>query len=569
MTLRPFIVSVIALAVLLVTTARTTPLPPAKAGLVDLTLLVAADFPGTWPKNDWPLFQMSHYLRIGPKSPYNSDVLLLEGNVGTQLDTPPHSIPMPGSGLPNAGPAGLLFAESVPPWQFVGEACVINLAHLRDRAAKGHSPLIQTSDIQAWEKKHRPLGPGDVVIFASGYSDAYYLPLPEGRRFIADPLEGRTPAWPDPTPEAMEYVAKRGVMAAATDSPSMGPIPDYADPTHTAGLKYGMIWTEGGTGFGQLPPTGALYGVLSPKYVGAMATESRALAVIGSPLAGQLIESARKKRVVDLSVMFADNLPLWWPGTGFGNHRQRLLTVRHAYDPKTEASHMVHIMDAHTGTHLVPPVYALPPPGFSNSSYSPEVQRWLAEYEKQFGPRGTSEVTVEKVPVSQTSGWLRVIDVRGLAGSSDRSKWPASPEIRSAHVAEYEKKNGALKPGEIVVFQTGHSQRCVPSEKDPKATGCLDDPVNGRSEGWPAPGPEVIVYLAGKGIRAVGIDAPTLGGVEPRRALMTYWALGSKGMAGIEYLTNLKQLPGKAYLLFAAIKVRDAHGSPGRALALY
>ena len=50
---------------------------------------------------------------------------------------------------------------------------------------------------------------------------------------------------------------------------------------------------------------------------------------------------------------------------------------------------------------------------------------------------------------------------------------------------------------------------------------------------------------------------------------MTYWALGSKGMAGIEYLTNLEQLPGKAYLLFAAIKVRDAHGSPGRALALY
>ena len=566
---RQFLIALIALAVFLVATASTAPVPTATPRVADLSLLVAPDLPGPWPRSDFPLFHIHHYLRIGPSSPYNSDVIIMEGNTATQLDTPPHSIPKPGSGLPNAGPAGLLFAESVPAWQFVGEACVIDVAHLRDRAAKGHSSLIQASDIQAWEKKHRALGPGDVVLFASGYSDAYYLPLPEGRRFVADPLEGRTPAWPDPTPEAMEYIAKRGVRAAATDSPSMGPIPDLAAPTHTAGLKYGMIWTEAATGFGQLPPTGALYGVLSPKYAGAMATEARAVAVIGSPLAGQLIDSARNKRVLDLSIIVADNLPVWWPGIGYGNHRQPFKTALFAYGPETEASHVLHVMDSHTGTHLVPPVYALPPTGFSNSSYSAEVQGWLAEYEKQFGPRGTSEVTVDKVPLSQTSGWLRVVDVRDLVGSTDRSNWPASPEIKPAHVTRYEKKNGPLKPGEIVVFHTGHSPRCTPSEKDPKATGCLDDPINGRSEGWPAPGPEVIVYLAGKGIRAVGIDAPTLGGVEPRRALMTYWALGSKGMVGIEYLTNFEQLPGKAYLLFAPIKIRDAHGAPGRAIALY
>jgi hypothetical protein len=31
------------------------------------------------------------------------------------------------------------------------------------------------------------------------------------------------------------------------------------------------------------------------------------------------------------------------------------------------------------------------------------------------------------------------------------------------------------------------------------------------------------------------VDASTLGGVEPGRALMTYWALGGREMAGIEY----------------------------------
>ena len=77
------------------------------------------------------------------------------------------------------------------------------------------------------------------------------------------------------------------------------------------------------------------------------------------------------------------------------------------------------------------------------------------------------------------------------------------------------------------------------------------------------------MYLASKGIRCVATDGPTLGGVEPKRALATYWALGSKGMVGVEYLTNLSNLPGKSYFIFAAVKIRDCHGGPGRAIALY
>ena len=98
----------------------------------------------------------------------------------------------------------------------------------------------------------------------------------------------------------------------------------------------------------------------------------------------------------------------------------------------------------------------------------------------------------------------------------------------------------------------------------------MEDPLNGKSEGWPAPGPDAIIYLADKGIRCVGTDGPTLGGVDPKRALWTYWALGSKGMVAVEFLTNLGSLKGRdAYFLFAAVKVRDCHGGPGRAIALY
>ena len=100
-----------------------------------------------------------------------------------------------------------------------------------------------------------------------------------------------------------------------------------------------------------------------------------------------------------------------WPGRGVGNHRQPYIKVRFGHNPNVNAPFETHIIDSHTGTHLVPPAYALPSKGFDNSSYSAEVRQWLAEYEKKHGPRGTSDVTTEKVPIEQTCGRARVIDV--------------------------------------------------------------------------------------------------------------------------------------------------------------
>ncbi len=97
----------------------------------------------------------------------------------------------------------------------------------------------------------------------------------------------------------------------------------------------------------------------------------------------------------------------------------------------------------------------------------------------------------------------------------------------------------------------------------------MSDPINGTCEGWPAPGPDTIHYLASRGVRCLATDAPSLGGVEPKQALMTYWALGSKGMVAIEFLTNVGKLPKQAYFLFASVKIAGAHGGPGRALAFF
>jgi kynurenine formamidase len=533
---------------------------------VDLSLLVAPEYPCTWPT--FPVFQINHYLRLAKRSAYNSDILILDGNTGTQMDVPPHSVTRPDSGLANAGKFGLAYTDKIEAWQFVGEACVVDCRQLLDSAPAGRSDLVKKEHIQAWEKKHRPLSTGDVVLFHSGYTDKYYKPFPEGRRFAADPVDGKAPAWPDPDPGCMEYLATRKVMTLGTDSASMGPLPDLSEPVHYAGLRHGMIWTEAATGFGTLPATGAFYCMLSPRHGGDPYAEARAFAIVGGELPAKLIESARKKRVVDLSVVMAEDLPCTWPGRGSGNHRQAYMTIRFGLNSNTKTTFPMHMYDSHAGTHLVPPAYALPEPGGFHSAFlTPEVREWLAEYEKQYGPRGSSGITTEKVPLEQTCGTARVIDVKTLLGTTKKEQWPASPEIKVAHVEAFEKEQGELKAGDIVIFKSGWSDKYY--KPMPAGSACFADPLNGKSEGWPAPGPEVILYLAKKGVRCVGTDAPTLGGAEPKRALMTYWALGSKNVVGIEFLTNLDKLPKDGYFLFAAPKIKECHGGPGRAIGLY
>ena len=256
--------------------------------------------------------------------------------------------------------------------------------------------------------------------------------------------------------------------------------------------------------------------MLGPKYAGGIYSEGRAFAVVGDPLARRLIDSARKKNVVDLSVVLADDLPVSWPGRGVGNHRQPYMTIRFGHEPQ----HPDALRDAHDGQprrHAPGPARLRPAAGrVRRRDVRARGAGWLAEYEAKYGPRGTSDVTTEKVPLSQTCGPARVIDVRHLLGTTDseagrprrRSPRPTSGRTRKQH--------GELHPGDIVIFRSGWSDRyCRPL---PAGKACLDDPLNGKSEGWPAPGPDAILYLAKKGVRCVATDAPTLGGVEPKRA---------------------------------------------------
>lgn len=536
---------------------------------VDHSLLIAPEYPCTWPSYPFPRFQLTHSRTIGPASPYNIDTLLIDGNTGTQLDVPPHSVARPELNREKSGPLGLATTDRTEAWQLGGHACVVDIRELLDQAPKGVSPLVTPDHVERFEvaTEHR-LQRGDVVLFRSDYSDRYYRPLPEGSRFIADILDRKAPGYPDPNPDCMEFLARRGVMTLGTDSASMGPLPDLAEPTHYAGLRHGMIWTEGATGLGELPPTGAFYCLLGPRHEGGPYGEGRAFSIVGGSLPARLIESCRKQRAVDLSPVLSPRLPMTHPGFATGEHRQIYLKVDFLYSEYLDMWHHGHLTDAMAGTHLVPPSFALPA---SNEAipYAPQVRGWLEEYEQEYGKRGSSQLTTEQVPIEWTCGEARVIDVRHLVGTTSPRQWPASPEITVAHLQADEAAHGPLVAGQVVLFQTGHLDRTFGFDRD--VTEVWEKPLRGESEGWPAPGPAAIAYLKERGIRCVATDAPDLGGVDPKRGLMTYWALGSREMVGVEFLYQLDKIPqdSQPYFLFAAVKVRDCHGGPGRAIVLY
>ena len=189
-------------------------LPAFTEGVEDLSLVVASDLPGVWPSG-MQAFVLRPTQRIGPGA-FNRDLVLIDEHTATQWDAPAHFIPPEDSGLPNAGPMGAFTADKVPVWQFVGEACVLDVSEHVDDAAPGASFLITRRMVQDWEAKHRDLGPGDVFVFRSSFSDRYYKAFPAGYRFAYEPISGSSPAWPGPTPECLEYLASRGVWAAGS-----------------------------------------------------------------------------------------------------------------------------------------------------------------------------------------------------------------------------------------------------------------------------------------------------------------------------------------------------------------
>lgn len=260
--------------------------------IVDCSLVLAEDLPCSWPgavryrhtTDHW--FETKDWrtpLRRWSGTPYHSCVVELDEHTGTHFDAPSHFIAPPGSGLPNEGTTGELTADRIPLEQFIGPAAVIDVQSLVGQAEPGTSPRIGPAAIADFEAEHGRIAVGDIVLFCSRW-DARYQAGGAGDRYVNNPLvAGNEPAWPAPSPEAIEVLLERGVRCVGTDGVSMGPVDDAA-PTHVVGLGAGMVFIEALCQLDQLPPRGATFVFLPLKINGGSGGPGRALAIIEGSL---------------------------------------------------------------------------------------------------------------------------------------------------------------------------------------------------------------------------------------------------------------------------------------------
>lgn len=241
--------------------------PPAPSRVVDLTLLIAEELPCWWSTHMPFQHKTFNYFEnhddqaaplLSRNGPYQTRWMLIDEHTGTHVDAPAHFIPLPGSGLPNAGEEGTVTVDRIPLERLCGPAVVIDVPDDLPGSAPGISPIIDPGLIEDFERGHGRIGPGEIVLFRSHW-DRHYAPGPEGEAYCSAPLVTKTgPGWPAPEPPAMELLLDRGVRCVGTDSPSMGSTHDGA-PVHVTGLSRGACYVEALAGLDQLPVRGAWF----------------------------------------------------------------------------------------------------------------------------------------------------------------------------------------------------------------------------------------------------------------------------------------------------------------------
>lgn len=247
--------------------------------LIDLSVLNSEHLPCTWPTVT-PYHAMLINWYTDWRGPCFTRLLAIEEHVGTHCDAPAHFIPDPKHGLPHSTDVGGMTVEQLDLNQFIGPAAVIDVTYLTGTGAPGESPLIQVEDIQRWEDEHGAIQSDDVVLLRTDWTDRHYRLAPEGNAFAYDPIIARkTPAWPAPDPQAMQYLVDRGVRCVGIDNNSMGPLQADAE-THWVGLGHGVLFVERMTNLGKLPPRGAFFIFLPIKIEGGSGAPGRAVALV-------------------------------------------------------------------------------------------------------------------------------------------------------------------------------------------------------------------------------------------------------------------------------------------------
>lgn len=168
-------------------------------------------------------------------------------------------------------------------------------------------------------------------------------------------------------------------------------------------------------------------------------------------------------------------------------------------------------------------------------------------------------LTTDRIPVRQLIAPAAVIDIRKKAA--------ADPDYRLslADVREWEKRNGAVPSGAIVLLETGWSARWP----DAKAYLGDDTPGDASKLRFPSYGKDAAEYLVReRKVGALGVDTASIDYGASKDFIVHQIANGAN-VPGLENVTDLDQLPERgAWVIALPMKIGGGSGGPVRVVAL-
>jgi kynurenine formamidase len=169
--------------------------------------------------------------------------------------------------------------------------------------------------------------------------------------------------------------------------------------------------------------------------------------------------------------------------------------------------------------------------------------------------------SVDQIPLARLMGNAVIVDVTRQAGSN------ADYQVTQDDLVAWERDNGSLPAGAIVLLRTGFSSRW------PDAARYLGTPERGEGAvaklHFPGLHPDAARWLiANRSIKAIGIDTASID-YGQSKLFESHRLLYAEDIPAFENLTGLERLPPTGALVVALpMKIKGGSGAPLRAVAI-
>lgn len=169
--------------------------------------------------------------------------------------------------------------------------------------------------------------------------------------------------------------------------------------------------------------------------------------------------------------------------------------------------------------------------------------------------------TADQIPLDRLIGPAAVIDVTAASAANRDYRFTV------ADVENWERKNGRLPDGAILLFRTGFS-KFWPDRKSYMGTDERGPDAVAKLH-FPGLSGELAKYLVEqRKVAAVGLDTPSLDFGQSKDFIVHRTLLGAN-IPGFENVANLEQLPPNGAMVVALpTKIRGGSGAPLRIVAL-